>query len=104
MEQFNPSLPAAAHQALPGGWTLAPGAALTLRPSHPGVLRVADGVLWATFDGPHPGPFNDLGDHLLPPGAVLEVEAGQRLVIEPLDAVVPARFSWDPLPASHNLA
>ena len=84
---------------LPGAWLLEPGAAMTLRPGRPGLLRVTGGGLWATFDGPHPGPANDQGDQLLAAGAALEVHAGQRLVIESLYPALPAHFTWDPLPA-----
>jgi hypothetical protein len=84
-----------AHQ--PGAWLLPPGRALTLQPEHPGTLRIACGGVWATLDGPHAGPFDDLGDHLLEPGDRLELRAGQRLVIEPLGTGASARFTWEPL-------
>ncbi len=86
--------------ALPGTWQLAPGRAITLRPREAGVLRVAYGQLWVTFDGPHGGPPNDLGDHVLGIGERLRLACGQRLVAEAWDAHGPAYFSWDPLPAA----
>jgi hypothetical protein len=85
--------------ALPGTWKLAAGRAITFQPREAGILRVAHGQMWATFDGPHGGPLNDLGDHVIGTGGELRVRAGQRLVVEAWDAKAPAYFSWDPLPA-----
>jgi hypothetical protein len=84
--------------ALPGTWKLAGGRAITLRPREAGILRVAHGQIWATFDGPHGGPPTDLGDHVIGVGGELKVRAGQRLVVETWSATTPACFSWDPLP------
>lgn len=83
---------------LPGTWKLAGGRAITLRPREAGILRVAHGQVWATFDGPHGGPPTDLGDHVIGAGDELKVRAGQRLVVEAWSATTPAYFSWDPLP------
>ena len=74
------------HQAspaatLPGTWKLAPGRAVTLRPTTNGILRIAHGQVWATCDGPHGGPPNDTGDHVLAPGLSMFVRAGQRVVV-----------------------
>jgi Protein of unknown function (DUF2917) len=85
--------------ALPGTWKLAAGRAITLQPRGAGILRVAHGQLWATFDGPHGGPPNDLGDHFVGVGERLRLRAGQRLVVEARDAKAPTYFRWDPLPA-----
>jgi len=79
-----------------GAWLLPPGRALTLQPEHPGTLRIACGGVWATLDGPHAGPFDDLGDQLLHTGDRLELRTGQRLVIEPLGIGASARFTWEP--------
>lgn len=84
---------------LPGTWKLGKGRAITLAPGEAGVLRVAHGCLWATFEGPHQGPLNDRGDHVVEAGGQLRVRAGQRVVIEAWDAKAPAYFSWDPVPA-----
>ena len=70
---------------LPGFWKLKPGRALSLRPRRPGVLRIARGRVWATFDGPHHGAANQLGDQFLQAGEQMEVKPGQRLVVEPLE-------------------
>lgn len=62
---------------------LEPHRALTLRSAHAGVIQVVHGRVWATFDGPHCGPANNLGDRVLREGDELKVRADQRLVIEP---------------------
>ncbi|MDB5871882.1 MAG: hypothetical protein JWQ07_1324 [Ramlibacter sp.] len=84
--------------ALPGTWKLAAGRAITLEPREAGTLRVAHGQLWATYDGPHSGPLNDLGDHIIGVGGQLRLRAGQRLVLEASNGRAPSYFSWDPLP------
>jgi hypothetical protein len=83
---------------LPGTWKLAAGRAITLRPREAGILRVAHGQMWATFDGPHAGGPTDQGDHVIGAGGELRLRAGQRLVMEAWSARTPAYFSWDPLP------
>lgn len=80
----------------PGAWKLAPGRALTLSPRQAGALRVVYGEVWATFDGPHSGPPNDLGDRVVRAGERLCVKAGQHVVVESWRADAPAFFSWDP--------
>lgn len=84
---------------LPGTWKLGAGRAITLQPAEQGVLRVAHGRIWATFDGPHHGPRNDQGDHVVGVGERLWVRAGQRIVIQAWDREQPAYFSWDPATA-----
>lgn len=84
---------------LPGTWKLGAGRAITLHPAEQGVLRVAHGRIWATFDGPHHGPRNDQGDHVVGVGERLWVRAGQRIVIQAWDREQPAYFSWDPATA-----
>lgn len=82
-------------QGRPAGcWTLAAGRALSLRPREDGVLRIAGGAAWITFDGPHAGPANDQGDLLLAPGESLRVAAGRRLVLE-THGSAPVAFQWD---------
>lgn len=80
-----------------GTWKLAAGQAITLRPHEPGLLRVAQGSVWATGDGPHPGPLNDQGDLVLQAGDQLPLRRGQRVVIEALDSRLPAHFAWEPV-------
>jgi hypothetical protein len=96
--QTTPTQALSSAPALPGTWKLAGGRAITLQPREPGVLRVAHGQLWATFDGPHGGPLNDLGDHIVGVGEQLLLRGGQRLVVEAWNSRAAAYFSWDPLP------
>ena len=84
--------------ALPGTWKLGAGRAITLQPREAGTVRVAHGRVWATYDGPHRGALNDLGDHIVGAGDLLRLAAGQRLVIESWQDESPAYFSWEPLP------
>jgi len=84
---------------LPGTWKLGKGRAITLAPGEAGVLRVAHGCLWVTFEGPHAGPLNDQGDHVVGAGGQLRLRAGERVVIEAWDGKAPAYFSWDPVRA-----
>jgi len=80
----------------PGTWKLPPGRAMTLSPHQSGLLEVVYGEVWATFDGPHSGPPNDLGDHVVRAGERLWLAAGQNLVVESWRNDAPAFFSWDP--------
>jgi hypothetical protein len=84
--------------ALPGTWKLIAGRAITLEPREAGTLKVAHGQLWATYDGPHSGPLNDLGDHVVGVGEQLRLRRGQRMVIEAANGKHPAYFSWEPSP------
>jgi hypothetical protein len=80
-----------------GSWKLEPGRAVTLRCTEAGILRITQGRVWATVDGPHVGPSNNQGDVVLNAGERLSVQAGQRVVIEPWDRSVNLAtcFSWD---------
>jgi hypothetical protein len=80
---------------LPGTWKLEQGRAITLRPREDGFLRIAHGRLWLTFDGPHRGALNDLGDRVLGAGEQIRVRAGTRIVMESCDSRMPVYFSWD---------
>ena len=77
-----------------GTWKLEPGRALTLHPAQPGELRVAEGRLWATLDGPHVGSLRGLGDIVVEAGSALKLRAGQRVVIESAGIADTAYFSW----------
>lgn len=91
--------------SLSGTWKLASGRAITLEPREAGTLKVAHGRLWATYDGPHQGALNELGDHVVGVGERLHLRRGQRLVVEPLNGRAPSYFSWDPAPiAAHSTA
>jgi hypothetical protein len=90
------SLHASAAPALPGTWKLGAGRAITLQPLQDGVLRVAHGCLWATFDGPHEGKPRELGDHFVEVGDTVRIAAGERVVVEPWGRNASAYFTWDP--------
>ena len=75
--------------------TLMPGQAFSWLPREAGVFSVAQGGAWLTFDGPHSGPGNASGDHVLQVGQRLAVRTGQRLVIETWGEV-PVHFEWTP--------
>ena len=66
-----------------GSWVLPAGCAITLEVPDESALAITQGRVWATFDGPHQGPANDLGDLILAAGERLPLHAGQRVVIEP---------------------
>ncbi|MGZ5270166.1 MAG: DUF2917 domain-containing protein [Ramlibacter sp.] len=78
-----------------GAWKLLPRRALTLHPRERGVLRVAEGQLWATLDGPHAGSGRGLGDLVIDAGGSLPLRAGQRVVIESTRSDAAAWFVWD---------
>jgi hypothetical protein len=86
--------------AATGTWKLPPGRAVTLSPREPGLLEVVYGEVWATFDGPHEGPLNDLGDHVVRAGDRLWIPAGQHLVVESWRSDAPAFLRLDPVPAN----
>ena len=88
--------------ALPGAWKLAGGRAITLRPATDGIVRVAQGRVWATVDGPHGRRPDDSGDHVLEAGRSLFVRAGQGVVLEAWNAggAASSCFAWDPVLAS----
>ena len=90
--------PRCAEPTLPGTWKLASGRAITLEPREPGVLKVAHGRLWVTFEGPHPGRLNESGDFFMAVGEQLRIAPGQRMVVESWNEGCPAYFSWDPVP------
>ena len=83
-----------------GMWAMEPQEVLSLFPHAPAVVRVTQGRIWATLNGPHSGPANAWGDVFLEPGQVLQVPAGQRLVLESLAGRGEAAACFDWLPAS----
>jgi len=92
--------------ALSGCWKLGSGRALTLRPSESGLLRIAHGQVWVTFDNAHLDDGVRGGDHFLGAGEELKLLPGQVLVMESWNtsSASPAYFSWDPLPAASGVA
>ena len=93
---------AAANDKFPGCWKLAQGRALTLHARSGGVLRIAHGAVWMTFDNAQRDSGVRGGDHFLGTGDVLHLLPGQTLVMESLKAEAhsSAYFSWDSLPVS----
>lgn len=91
-------MPPCAERALPGTWKLAAGRAITLEPREAGFLRVAQGRIWGTFEGPHGNGPDESGDHVLDSGEQIRIGPGQRVVIESWNGGCPAYFSWDPVP------
>lgn len=83
--------------ALPGAWKLASGRAITLRPAVDGIVRVAQGRVWATVEGPHGRRPDDSGDHVLEAGRSLFVRAGQAVVLEAWSAGCASYFAWEPV-------
>jgi hypothetical protein len=85
---------------LPECWRLVPDRAVTLHPHGAGVLRVSQGRVWVTSEGPHQGPANDWGDVVLRRGEQLRLQHGQQVVVEAYGEAVNADafFSWEPLP------
>ena len=94
----NAFTPSTARSEPAGSWKLDAGRAVTLHSAETGVLRIAQGRVWATLDGPHAGPANDQGDFILQAGERLTLLPGQRVVLESWDACAneAAYFSWDP--------
>lgn len=81
-------------------WRLPPGRAISLKSAQVGVVRVARGGVWATFDGPHQGPGNAFGDHVLEAGDMVELRPGARLVVEPAGTAQEAQIEWRPAAAA----
>lgn len=103
LPQITALTPRCAEPALPGTWKLAAKRAITLEPRDTGVLKVAHGRLWVTFQGPHHGRLNESGDHILGVGEQLRLMPGQRVVIESWNEGCPAYFSWDPVPVAKTV-
>ena len=70
-----------------------------MRPKAPGVLRVAQGSAWVTFDDAADDASVQAGDHFLKSNQGLHIKAGQVLVMEALGADVFFNFAFD----AHNL-
>lgn len=80
--------------------TLSHRQTLSLLPRSAGVVRVTQGRLWLTLDGPHAGPANAWGDHVLSAGQSMTLRGGQRLLVEawPVDGGAISRLEWLPEP------
>ena len=93
---IDPRVSSTGEPAPNGFWKLDAGRALTLSPMAPGLLRIGQGRVWVTLDGPHGGLAGDL---FLEAGASLPVLAGQRVVMEPFGTAGRgvAAFDWVPV-------
>jgi hypothetical protein len=104
MQQHNVQELQAPHAApaLSGCWKLRAGRAISLQPRQAGVLKIAQGRVWATLNGAHCGHGNESGDHFLQAGQQLTVGAGQHLVLESCAApdAAPVYFEWGRVPAA----
>ena len=100
-----PNTPEACH-ALSGCWKLGEGQALTLTPVRPGVLKIAHGRVWITFERACHDDGVCGGDHVLEAGDSLKLLTGQALVMESWATELQraAYFSWDPVPASEGVS
>lgn len=89
-------------QGLAGSWKLGAGQALSLRPHHPGELRITHGRVWLTFGQAGLDLRVRAGDHFLSRGDRIPLLAGDSVVLEPvgISHASSAYFSWDPATAS----
>lgn len=85
-------------KGLAGCWKLGAGRALKVHADRAGVLRIAHGRVWATFDGADQDAQVRAGDHFLSRGESLSLLPGQSLVMESFGAAhaASAYFSWEP--------
>ncbi len=83
--------------ALPGTWKLNAGRAITLQPREAGIMRIAHGTVWVTFDGPRHGAGNESGDFFYGVNEQIRIGAGQRVVVEAFGDRNTAYFTWDPV-------
>ncbi len=93
-------------EGLPGCWKLGAGRALSVRVRHAGVLRIAQGRVWATFDHADQRRSLRAGDHFLSRGEGLLLQPGESLVMESfgIGHAPSAYFSWEPAQASRSEA
>lgn len=87
--------------AAAGGWVLAAGHAITLRPQVAGMLHITQGRIWVTENGPHPAQPDRCGDVFVQAGASLALRAGQCVVVESYAApgsAAEARLHWTDAP------
>lgn len=89
-------------EGLAGCWKLGVGRALTLQVRHAGVLRIAHGRVWATFDHAEQDSSVRAGDHFLSRGESLSLQPGESLVMESfgIGHASSAYFSWEPARAA----
>lgn len=78
---------------------LAPRQTFLLRPRAAGVVHVTQGRLWLTLDGPHVGPANAWGDHVLYAGQSMTLRGGASALLEgwPVEAGSVSQWEWRPM-------
>lgn len=84
-------------------WQLAGGQARCFEAQGTTELHITRGRVWATLDGPHAGPTNDLGDRVLQAGDRFTLQRGQRLLVESWSRTgsdEKARLVWVLVPAA----
>ncbi len=93
-------------EGLPGAWKLGAGRALTLHARQAGVLRIAHGRVWLTFNNAGQDARVRAGDHFLSRGDSLPLLAGETVVMESwgLGHAPSAWFNWDWAPAATGSA
>ena len=81
-------------------WTLDAGRAVTLQSPQAGVLHVAQGQLWLTFQHAAQDASERGGDHFLGIGESLRLSRGDNVVVEAYgpNPAATACFSWAPAP------
>lgn len=89
-------------EALSGCWKLAAGRALTVHASQAGVLRIAHGRVWVTFNNAGQDLRVRAGDHFLSRGESLSLSSGEAVLMESYGVghASSAYFSWEPAAAA----
>jgi len=94
---------AARAEGLPGCWKLGADRALTLHARQAGVLRIAHGRVWVTFNNAGHDLRVRAGDHFLSRGESLSLSPGETVVMESfgMGHASSAYFNWEPAAAAH---
>jgi len=94
---------AARAEGLPGCWKLGAGRVLTLHARQAGVLRIAHGRVWVTFNNAGDDLRVRAGDHFLSRGESLSLSPGEAVVMESFGVghASSAYFNWEPAAAPY---
>ena len=92
-------------EGLPGCWKLGADRALTLHARQAGVLRIAHGRVWVTFNNAGRDLRVRAGDHFLSRGESLTLSPGETVVMESfgMGHASSAYFNWEPTAATHSV-